>query len=61
MKGLVNCNFLPGSARRLELGYVLVVTPASLDIGRIGAPPLTLRVCEIGSRRNVFRDYSLWP
>jgi hypothetical protein len=22
MKGLVNCNFLPGSARRLELGTV---------------------------------------
>jgi Short C-terminal domain len=27
MKGLVNCNFLPGSARRLELGTVSAEPP----------------------------------
>ena len=38
MKGLVNCNFLPGSARRLELGTVSIVMPTAPSLERDSAP-----------------------
>src|SRR6266540_4342324 len=36
MKGLVNCNFLPGSARRLELGTVSVTSACAEKKERSG-------------------------
>jgi HTH-like domain len=40
MKGLVNCNFLPGSARRLELGTV-----SAEPLSRRSAKRLACRAC----------------